>query len=107
MVESSFDLYLLLLVDNVIVCVLVVGSDSLGSMNCSPPGSSLHGFSRQDYWSGLPCSPPGDLPHPGMEPTSLTSPGLAGGIFTTSAAWETHSYHMTQQFHSWAYTQEK
>ena len=28
----------------------------------SPPGSSLHGFSRQEYWSGLPCPPPGDLP---------------------------------------------
>ena len=28
------------------------------------------GFSRQEYWSGLPCSPPGDLPHPGVEPRS-------------------------------------
>ena len=36
-------------------------------------------FSRQEYWSGLPCSPPGDLPNPGMEPGSLTSPALAGG----------------------------
>ena len=43
------------------------------------------GFSRQDYWSGLPCPPPGDLPKPGMEPTSLLSPALAGGFFTTSA----------------------
>ena len=31
------------------------------------------GFSRQEYWSGLPCSPPGDLPNPGIEPTSLIS----------------------------------
>ena len=29
------------------------------------------GFSRQEYWSGLPCLPPGDLPHPGTEPASL------------------------------------
>ena len=29
------------------------------------------GFSRQEYWSGLPCLPPGDLPHPGIEPTPL------------------------------------
>ena len=36
------------------------------------------GFSRQEYWSGLPCSPPGDLPNPGTEPASLTSPALAG-----------------------------
>ena len=32
------------------------------------------GFSRQDYWSGLLCSPPGNLPNPGIEPSSLTSP---------------------------------
>ena len=36
------------------------------------------GFSRQEYWSGLPCPPPGDLPNPGIEPTSLMSPALAG-----------------------------
>ena len=46
------------------------------------------GFSRQEYWSGLPCPPPGDLPNPGMEPTSLTSPTLAGGFFTTGTTWE-------------------
>ena len=40
-------------------------------------------FSRQEYWSGLPCPPPGGLPNPGMEPTSLMSPALAGGFFTT------------------------
>ena len=44
------------------------------------------GFSRQEYWSGLPCPPPGDLPNPGMEPASLTSPALAGELFTTSAS---------------------
>jgi len=36
------------------------------------------GFSRQEYWSGLPFPPPGDLPDPGMEPRSLKSPALAG-----------------------------
>ena len=41
------------------------------------------GFSRQEYWSGLPCPPPGDLPDPGIEPACLMS--LAGGFFTTSA----------------------
>ena len=46
------------------------------------------GFSRQEYWSGLPFPPPGDLPDPGMEPTSPVSPVLAGGIFMTSATWE-------------------
>ena len=38
------------------------------------------GFSRQEYWSGLPCPPPEDFPKPGIEPTS---PELAGGFFTT------------------------
>ena len=43
------------------------------------------GFSGQEYWSGLPCPPPENLPHPGMEPMSLTSHALAGGFFSTSA----------------------
>ena len=34
-------------------------------------------FSRQEYWSGLPCHPPGDLPNSGIKPPSLTSPALA------------------------------
>ena len=38
------------------------------------------GFSRQEYWSGLPCPPPGDLPNPRIEPASLMSPALAGGF---------------------------
>ena len=46
------------------------------------------GFSRQEYPSGLPCSPPGDLLNPGMKPKALMSPALAGGFFTTSATWE-------------------
>jgi len=46
------------------------------------------GFSKQEYWSGLPCPPPGDLPEPGTKPMSLTSPALAGGFFTTSVTWE-------------------
>ena len=46
------------------------------------------GFSRQDYSSGLPCPPPGDLPNPGMKPVSLMSPALTGGFFTTSTTWK-------------------
>ena len=49
-------------------------------------------FSRQAYWSGLPFPPPGDLLNPGIEPTSLVSPALAGRFFTASATWETLSY---------------
>ena len=43
------------------------------------------GFSRQEYWSGLPCPPPGNLSDPGTEPVSRMSPALAGRFFTTSA----------------------
>ena len=53
-----------------------------------PSGSSVHGILQQEYWSGLPCSHPGDLPNPGIEPTSLMSLELAGRFFTTSATWE-------------------
>ena len=41
------------------------------------------GFSRQEYWGGLPFPPPGDLPDAGIEPQSLVSPAWAGGFFTT------------------------
>ena len=40
-------------------------------------------FSRLEYWSELPFPPPGDLPKPGIKPTSLTSPALAGRFFST------------------------
>ena len=46
------------------------------------------GFSRQEYWRGLPFPSPGDLPDPVIEPAFLMSPALAGGFFTTSATWE-------------------
>ena len=39
-------------------------------------------FSGQEYWSGLPCPPPGDLPNPGTEPTSPASPSLEGRLLT-------------------------
>ena len=45
-------------------------------MNYSPPGSSVMGFPRQEYWSGLPCSSPGNFSDPGMKPVS---PALADG----------------------------
>ena len=56
---------------------------------------ALHvmGFSRQEYWSGLPCPSPGDLPDPGIKFASLTSPSLAGGFFTTSATWKASAFH--------------
>ena len=41
------------------------------------------GFSKQEYWRGLPFPPPGDLPNPAIKSESLVSPALAGGFFTT------------------------
>ena len=40
-------------------------------MDCSPPFSAIHGFSRREYWSGVPCPSPGDLPHRGTDPGLL------------------------------------
>ena len=75
------------------MCACVLSSFSRVQLCASPwtvarqPPLSM-GFSRQDYWSGLPCPPPGDLPNPEIKPASLTPPALAGGFFTTSATWE-------------------
>ena len=50
------------------------------------------GFSRQEYWRGLPFPPPRDLPDLGIEPVSLMSSELAGGFFTTTTAWEAQDF---------------
>ena len=68
-------------------------------MDSSPPGSSVHGILQARI---LPCSPPGDLPDPGIfltqgpEPASLTFPALAGGFFTTCTTWEAVRSQMPQ-----------
>ena len=62
--------------------------ENLWTVICQAPQS--FGFSRQEYWSGLPCPPPGELPDPEIEPVSLMSLALAGGFFTTNTTWETH-----------------
>ena len=61
-------------------------SVTLWTIACQTPLSM--GLSRQGYWSGLPYPSPRDLPDPGIELTSLMSPALAGGFFTTSTTWE-------------------
>ena len=54
-------------------------------------------FSRQEYWNGLTCPLPGDLPNPGIKPVSLTSPALASRFFTIGATWEAHVSHRDLQ----------
>ena len=62
-----------------------------GRSRRDPPPPSM-GFSRQEYWSELPCPPPGDLPDPGIEPTSVV-PALAGRVFTTEPPIFVSSYY--------------
>ena len=58
-------------------------SDSLQPCELEPTNPLFVGFSRQEYLSGLPFPPPGDLPNPGIQPESPESPALAGRFFTT------------------------
>ena len=77
---------------NALVCMLSLFSHvSLFATLCTVALQAplSMGFSRQEYWSRLPCPPPGALPNPGIEPTSLMSLALAGGFFTTSATEDT------------------
>ena len=56
------------------------------------------GFSRQEYWSGLPFSLPRNLPNEGIEPASPMSPALAGGFFTTDPPGKTYLIDDFKQF---------
>ena len=74
-------------------CMLICFShfqlcESLWTVACQASLSMR--FSRQEYWSGLPCPPPGNLPNPGIELASLLSPALAGKFSTTSTTWVAH-----------------
>ena len=69
------------MMDNTCVCSVAQSCLTVwDSMDCSPPGFSVHGFFRQEYWSGFPFPPPGDLPDPGIKPTSLVSPALQANL---------------------------
>ena len=57
-------------------------------MDCSLPGSSVHGIFQARILEEVAISSPGDRPNPGVKPVSPASPALAGGFFTTSATWE-------------------
>ena len=70
------------------VCELCL-TDYSWTTVCQAPLSM--GFSRQEYWSGLLFHSPEDLPDPGIDVQSLTSPSSAGEFFTTCAAWEAQS----------------
>ena len=60
-------------------------------MDCNLPGSSVHGISQGRILERVAEPSSRDVPHSGIKPTSLTSPALAVGFFTTSAAWKAQS----------------
>ena len=68
------------------VCVCVCTRSCLTPFHPWPAAQQAPlsmGFSRQEYWGGLPFPSPRDLPNPGVKPVSLASPALAGRFFTT------------------------
>ena len=64
--------------------------ETLWTVACQAPLSIK--FSRQEYWSGLLCPYPGDLPDPGIKPVSPAFPALAGRFFTTNSTWEAQQH---------------
>ena len=103
---SKESLKLKILIKGIVTCTLPIGKHVCvlcGQSLChvqlfAAPWTVAHQaplsmrFSRQEYWSGLPYSPPGDLPNPGIKLQPLASPILAGGFFTTERffTWEDH-----------------
>ena len=97
------------------VCIMCVQARSVAQScltlwdpkDCSPSGFSVQGILQQEYWSGLPFPPPGDLPDPGMELESPTSPALANGVFTTEPLGKPLSTHwgwpktLAEKWHLW------
>ena len=73
------------------VCVCSVAQSCLtlcNCMDCSHPGSSVHGIFQARILGGSPSPPPGHLPNPGIKLVSLMFPALRSGSFTTSTTWE-------------------
>ena len=67
-----------------VLCIVIQSCLALcNPVDCSPPGSTVHGDSPGKNWSGLPCPPPGDLPDPGIEPRC--------------PAYQADSYHLSHQ----------
>ena len=67
-------------------------------VNCSPPGSSVHGILQQEYWGGLPRPTPGDLPDPRIKPLSLMSSALAGGSLLPASPGKPSPHHISPSY---------
>ena len=90
-VVETADFIILLCIDEILSCVCALSLSPVRLF--ATPGTIAHqaplfrGFPRQEYWSGLPFPPPGDLCNPGIKSASLAFPPLAGRFFTTSTTW--------------------
>ena len=73
-------------------------------MDCSPPGSSVHGILQASILQWAAISSSGDFPNPGIKPESPVSPALAGRFLTAESPGKSHT---TQQFHSQGNNREK
>ena len=69
-------------------CMLVLSHVRLSATLWTHQALLFMEFSRQECWSVLPFPTPGSLPNPGIQPSALVSPALAGGFFTSSDTWE-------------------
>ena len=76
-------------------CLVVSDPVTPWTVPTSPPLSME--FSRQEYWRGLPYSTPGNLPDPGIRPTSLASPALVGRFSTTAPPGQLELYNREEQ----------
>ena len=79
---------------NILKCscsVALVMSSFVSSWTIAWQAPLSMGFSKQEYWGGLPHPPPGNLSDPGFQPASLVSLALAGRFFTTGTTWEAHT----------------
>ena len=72
---------------------------SVSAASAAVPAWGEKTVCRQEYWSGLPFPTPGDLPHPGIKPTSLASPALAGRFFTLSHLGSSHEFFRPQDLY--------
>ena len=72
----------------VCVCILSPSPTLCNPMNCSHQAPLFMRFSRQKYWSGLPFPPLRNFPNPGLKPTPLVAPALAGRFFSPSTTQE-------------------
>ena len=90
-------------------CVCSVVSDLCNpmAMEFSSQAPLSMEFSRQQYWSGVSFPPPGDLPVPGIKPTSLVSSALAGGFSTTEATCEARHLNYRVQINAYSFHYSK